>query len=242
MRTIGGQSYVEGDTLDKQLSVQIRRLTDKQGRKYRLFETRSNDFTEGLEELLVRFAKVRHYHFSPLIAWQKVPNGYEWLFPEPAGQNLEDLLASGPLSPNLVESFIDQALTFYGAFEAHQWLPQNFHPCNFWLDGSETMFMEELEYWVERRVVSQLSAVPDSFPIVYMSPEEIDASRKPNWSSLEFKLGVLAYHMLTGQHPFGAEFKGIANLLSGKPEPIAEELLLRHRPLCQRIMKLLRAG
>ncbi len=80
MRTIGGQSYFDGDTVDSQWTVQIHKLTDNDGRKFLLFETRSNDSTDGLEELFVQFAKVRHYHLSPLIAWQKVPNGYEWLF------------------------------------------------------------------------------------------------------------------------------------------------------------------
>ena len=46
--------------------------------------------------------------------------------------------------------------------------------------------------------------------------------------------------MLTGQHPFGAELQGLYKLMTGKSDPIPEELLLRHRPLCQRILTLLR--
>jgi serine/threonine protein kinase len=241
LRTIGGQSYIQGDTLDSQWTVQIHKLTDSEGRKFLLFETRSNDSTDGLEELFVQFAKVRHYHVSPLIAWQKVPNGYEWLLAEPAGQNLEELLVSGPLSPSLVESFMDQALTLYGAFETHQWFPQNFHPRNLWLDGSEMMFVEELEYRIESDPRLWMSTDRE-IPMPYLSPEEIQNTSKPDWASLEFRIGVLAYHMLTGQHPFGSGVQGIINVLTGKPEPMSEELLLRHRPLCQRILKLLRVA
>ncbi len=90
------------------MSVLCHKVIDKQERKYRLFETRGQDSVEGLKELLLRFEQVRHYHFNPLTAWQKVPNGYEWLFPEPAGQNVEELLASGPRPSHLFQSFIDQ--------------------------------------------------------------------------------------------------------------------------------------
>lgn len=238
-----GQNYELNRTVEHRASVLCHQLTDGQGRQYRLLGTRENSGLDSLGQQLERFAKIRHYHLSPLVAWQPSVDGFEWLFLEPDGENVECLLGQGMMRPKVVERFIDNALTLYGAFEAHQWLPQNFHPRNLWLDsGGELILLEELEFRVEMELRMRHPHGQEDFPLICMSPEEVQDPWKNSWGNVEFRIGIIAYLLLTGQHPFGASINGIYKLMTGKPEPIAEEVLLRHRPLCQRIMKLLRAG
>lgn len=141
------------------------------------------------------------------------------------GLTLADLLESGPLSPDAALDALDQLLDAVGYAHEQGIVHRDIKPENIFVDAQGRLKLSDFGIAhiddptaTRATVVGTVLGTPG-----YMSPEQVTGGQIDYRSDL-FSVGVVAYEMLAGRNPFGAD--GSANpttiLYRIVHEPVAE--------------------
>jgi serine/threonine protein kinase/WD40 repeat protein/DNA-binding SARP family transcriptional activator len=171
------------------------------------------DFVRRFEREAQIVARLEHPHIVPLYDYWREPDAAYLVMRFLRGGSLEEMLKAGPLEPEHAASILDQVGAALWAAHRQGVVHRDVKPGNVLLDEEGNAYLTDFGVALdagspERSTGTMLRGTPG-----YLSPEQVrldPASRQTD----VYALGIVAYEMLTGVHPF--------------PESSLEELLERH--------------
>lgn len=121
-----------------------------------------------------------------------------------SGGSLTDRLKQGPIPPAEVKTMITRLATALDAAHARGIVHRDIKPDNILFDSYGTVFLTDFGL-ARLRETPGLQHISDGFIMgtpAYMSPEQIQGQKELDGRSDIYSLGVVLYHMLTGQPPY----------------------------------------
>ena len=159
------------------------------------------DFVRRFEREAQIVARLEHPHIVPLYDYWREPDAAYLVMRFLRGGSVEDLLRSGPVEPSRVVSIVDQVASALGAAHRQGVVHRDVKPGNVLLDEEGNAYLTDFGVALdagspERSTGTMMRGTP-----AYLSPEQIrlDPAGPP---SDMYALGIVAYEMLTGRHPF----------------------------------------
>jgi WD40 repeat protein/DNA-binding SARP family transcriptional activator len=171
------------------------------------------DFVRRFEREAQIVARLEHPHIVPLYDYWREPDAAYLVMRFLRGGSLEELLKHGPLEPIRAASILDQVAAALSAAHRQGVVHRDVKPGNVLLDEEGNAYLTDFGVALdagspERSSGTMLRGTPG-----YLSPEQVRLDPASPQTDV-YVLGIVAYEMLTGVHPF--------------PQSSLQELLDRH--------------
>jgi serine/threonine protein kinase/WD40 repeat protein len=171
------------------------------------------DFVRRFEREAQIVARLEHPHIVPLYDYWREPDAAYLVMRFLRGGSLEEQLKSGPIEPERAASILDQVGAALSAAHRQGVVHRDVKPGNVLLDEEGNAYLTDFGVALdagspERSSGTMLRGTPG-----YLSPEQVRLDPASPQTDV-YALGIVAYEMLTGTHPF--------------PESSLRELLDRH--------------
>lgn len=147
--------------------------------------------------------RLEHPHIVPLYDYWREPNVAYLVMRLLRGGNLQELLKSGPLQPELTLRILEQIGSALGAAHRAGIIHRDLKPSNVLLDEDHNAYLADFGIAIHRRnslshqsQVGVIVGTPD-----YISPEQIRSEIVGPQTDI-YCLGVMMYELLTGTMPF----------------------------------------
>lgn len=159
------------------------------------------DFVRRFDREAQIVARLEHPHVVPLYDYWREPNAAYLVMRFLRGGSVEDLLEAGPLDPSRVTSIVDQIASALGAAHRQGVVHRDVKPGNVLLDEEGNAYLTDFGVALdagspERSTGTMMRGTP-----AYLSPEQIRLEPTSPRSDV-YALGIVAFEMLTGEHPF----------------------------------------
>jgi serine/threonine protein kinase/WD40 repeat protein len=171
------------------------------------------DFVRRFEREAQIVARLEHPHIVPLYDYWREPDAAYLVMRFLRGGSLEELVKGGPLEPDRAASILDQVAAALSAAHRQGVVHRDVKPGNVLLDEEGNAYLTDFGVALdagapERPSGTMLRGTPE-----YLSPEQVRLDPASPQTDV-YALGIVAYEMVTGVHPF--------------PESSLQELLDRH--------------
>jgi len=177
-----------------------------------------SDFIRLFEAEARLVARLEHPHIVPLYDYWRDPSGAYLVMRYLRGGSLRKLLARGPLDLARAITLLDQIASALDAAHRRGVVHRDVKPDNIMLDDDGHAYLSDFG-------IAKLLLAPDgeaddhtlSGSLGYVAPEQ--ARGHADQQSDLYSLGVMAFEMLTGAHPF-AELAPSVQMLKHLTEPL----------------------
>jgi WD40 repeat protein/serine/threonine protein kinase len=159
------------------------------------------DFVRRFEREAQIVARLEHPHIVPLYDYWREPDGAYLVMRFLRGGSAEDLLASGPLEPERVATIVDQVASALAAAHREGIVHRDVKPGNLLLDEEGNAYLTDFGVALDAGSPEKSTGTMMRGTPAYLSPEQIRLDPATPRSDV-YALGVVAYEMLTGMHPF----------------------------------------
>ena len=159
------------------------------------------DFVRRFEREAQIVARLEHPHVVPLYDYWREPNAAHLVMRFLRGGSVEGLLEAGPLEPSRAVAIVDQIASALAAAHRQGVVHRDVKPGNVLLDEHANAYLTDFGVALdagspERSTGTMMRGTP-----AYLSPEQIRLEPASPRSDT-YALGVVAFEMLTGAHPF----------------------------------------
>jgi WD40 repeat protein/serine/threonine protein kinase len=159
------------------------------------------DFVRRFEREAQIVARLEHPHIVPLYDYWREPDGAYLVMRFLRGGSVEDLLASGPLEPARVAAIVDQVASALAAAHREGIVHRDVKPGNVLLDEEGNAYLTDFGVALDAGSPEKSTGTMMRGTPAYLSPEQIRLDPATPQSDV-YALGIVAYEMLTGTHPF----------------------------------------
>jgi DNA-binding SARP family transcriptional activator/ABC-type glycerol-3-phosphate transport system substrate-binding protein len=159
------------------------------------------DFVRRFEREAQIVARLEHPHVVPLYDYWREPDAAYLVMRFLRGGSVEGLLEAGPLEPSRAVAIVDQIASALAAAHRQGVVHRDVKPGNILLDEHGNAYLTDFGVALdagspERSTGTMMRGTP-----AYLSPEQIRLDPASPRSDT-YALGVVAFEMLTGAHPF----------------------------------------
>jgi DNA-binding SARP family transcriptional activator/ABC-type glycerol-3-phosphate transport system substrate-binding protein len=159
------------------------------------------DFVRRFEREAQIVARLEHPHIVPLYDYWREPDAAYLVMRFLRGGSVETVLEAGPLEPSRIVSILNQTATALAAAHRQGVVHRDVKPGNILLDEEGNAYLTDFGVALdagspERSTGTMVRGTP-----AYLSPEQIRLEPASPRSDV-YALGIVAYEMLTGEHPF----------------------------------------
>ncbi len=147
-------------------------------------------------------ASLEHPHIVPLYDYWRDPNGAYIVMRLLRGGSLRERLNNTPWSVDAVGRLMSQVTAALALAHRHDVVHRDIKPANIMLDEENNAYLADFG------IAQIVSAAQDSSDIfsamgspAYAAPEQVEG-HLPSVKSDIYSLGIIAYELLTGHHPF----------------------------------------
>ena len=159
------------------------------------------DFVRRFEHEAQIVARLEHPHIVPLYDYWREPNGAFLVMRFLRGGSVEELLEAGPLEPSRVVSILEQIASALAAAHRQGVVHRDVKPGNILLDEEGNAYLTDFGVALDAGSPERSSGTMMRGTPAYLSPEQIRLDPASPRSDI-YALGIVAYEMLTGKHPF----------------------------------------
>jgi serine/threonine-protein kinase len=182
-------------------------------------------------------ARLGGVHVPRIFDLGRVPGGAPYIVMEYLiGEDLAQVLARGPVSPSEAVDYVLQACVVLGPAHAAGVVHRDLKPANLYLAAQEggPSVLKVLDFGISKGGFQEDAVEAQSLTStgtlvgspLYMSPEQIRASKDVDARSDVWSLGVILHELVTGERPFHGD------TLSALAVAIATEAPSRPSALC----------
>jgi WD40 repeat protein/DNA-binding SARP family transcriptional activator len=159
------------------------------------------DFVRRFEREAQIVARLEHPHIVPLYDYWREPDAAYLVMRFLRGGSLEELVTAGPLEPERAAQVLDQVAAALSAAHRQGVVHRDVKPGNVLLDEEGNAYLTDFGVALdagspERSTGTMLRGTPG-----YLSPEQVRLDPASPQTDV-YALGIVAYEMLTGTHPF----------------------------------------
>jgi WD40 repeat protein/serine/threonine protein kinase len=159
------------------------------------------DFVRRFEREAQIVARLEHPHIVPLYDYWREPDAAYLVMRFLRGGSLEELLRTGPLEPARVAAILDQIAGALAAAHRQGIVHRDVKPGNVLLDEEGNAYLTDFGVALDAGSPERSSGTMMRGTPAYLSPEQIRLDPASPQSDV-YALGIVAYEMLTGAHPF----------------------------------------
>ncbi len=159
------------------------------------------DFVRRFEREAQIVARLEHPHIVPLYDYWREPDAAYLVMRFLRGGSLEDLLRDGPLEPARAAAILDQIAGALAAAHRQGIVHRDVKPGNVLLDEEGNAYLTDFGVALDAGSPERSSGTMMRGTPAYLSPEQIRLDPASPQSDV-YALGVVAYEMLAGAHPF----------------------------------------
>ncbi len=159
------------------------------------------DFVRRFEYEAQRVARLEHPHIVPLYDYWREPDAAFLIMRFLRGGSLEDALRQGPLELHRAGQILDQVAGALASAHRQGVVHRDVKPGNILLDEAGNAYLSDFGIALETAVPGRTAGTMTRGTSGYLSPEQIRREEATPRSDV-YALGVVAYEMLTGRHPF----------------------------------------
>jgi DNA-binding SARP family transcriptional activator/ABC-type glycerol-3-phosphate transport system substrate-binding protein len=159
------------------------------------------DFVRRFEHEAQIVARLEHPHIVPLYDYWREPDGAFLVMRFLRGGSVEGSLETGPLEPSRVVSILDQIASALAAAHRQEVVHRDVKPGNILLDEEGNAYLTDFGVALDAGSPERSSGTMMRGTPAYLSPEQIRLDPTGPRSDI-YALGIVAYEMLTGKHPF----------------------------------------
>ena len=159
------------------------------------------DFVRRFEREAQIVARLEHPHIVPLYDYWREPDAAYLVMRFLRGGSLEELLEAGPVDQERAASILDQVAAALSAAHRQGVVHRDVKPGNVLLDEEGNAYLTDFGVALdagspERSTGTMMRGTPG-----YLSPEQVRLDPASPQTDV-YALGIVAYEMLTGVHPF----------------------------------------
>ena len=158
------------------------------------------DFIRRFETEAQLVARLEHPHIVPLYDYWREPGAAYLVMRLLRGGNLDDLLAAGPLTADVLLPLLAQVGAALHTAHRAGVVHRDIKPANILLDDDRNAYLAD--FGIAKNIIgreAERGAVVGS--PAYFSPEQIQAEPVKQQSDI-YSLGIMLFELLTGQKPF----------------------------------------
>ncbi|HEX5902960.1 MAG TPA: BTAD domain-containing putative transcriptional regulator, partial [Actinomycetota bacterium] len=159
------------------------------------------DFVRRFEREAQIVARLEHPHVVPLYDYWREPDAAYLVMRFLRGGSAEALLESGPLEPSRAVAIVDQIASALAAAHRQGIVHRDVKPGNVLLDEHSNAYLTDFGVALDADSPERSSGTMMRGTPAYLSPEQIRLDPASPRSDT-YALGVVAFEMLTGTHPF----------------------------------------
>jgi WD40 repeat protein/serine/threonine protein kinase/DNA-binding SARP family transcriptional activator len=159
------------------------------------------DFVRRFEHEAQIVARLEHPHIVPLYDYWREPDAAYLVMRFLRGGSVETLLEAGALEPTRVASIVDQIGFALAAAHRQGVVHRDVKPGNILLDEEGNGYLTDFGVALDAGSLERSSGTMMRGTPAYLSPEQIRLDPASPQSDV-YALGIVAYEMLTGSHPF----------------------------------------
>jgi WD40 repeat protein/DNA-binding SARP family transcriptional activator len=159
------------------------------------------DFVRRFEREAQIVARLEHPHIVPLYDYWREPDAAYLVMRFLRGGTLEELLKAGPLEPDRAASILDQVSAALSAAHRLGMVHRDIKPANVLLDEEGNAYLTDFAVALDAGLSETSSRTMMRRTPAYLSPEQLRHDPASPQTDV-FALGIVAYEMLTGVHPF----------------------------------------
>lgn len=159
------------------------------------------DFIRRFEQEAQIVAKLENPHIVPLYDYWREPDAAYLVMRLLRGGSLAKLIQTGVLEPVRAARMIDQIASALGAAHRQGVVHRDVKPGNVLLDEEDNAYLTDFGVALDVGSREETSGTMLPGTPGYLSPEQIRLDPATPASDI-YSLGIVAYEMLTGEHPF----------------------------------------
>ncbi len=180
------------------------------------------DFIRRFETEAQLIARLEHPHIVPLYDFWRDPLGAYLVMRFIRGGNLRQVLSDNPMDPEQAVTLIEQVASALEIAHRQQVIHRDVKPDNILLDDEGNAYLSDfgiaqvLKSTTSAEIADQEETLSGS--LGYISPEQARGEALTRSSDL-YSLGVIAFEILAGKHPFH-EFSPTMQMVKHLTEPL----------------------
>jgi DNA-binding SARP family transcriptional activator/ABC-type glycerol-3-phosphate transport system substrate-binding protein len=159
------------------------------------------DFVRRFEREAQIVARLEHPHVVPLYDYWREPDAAYLVMRFLRGGSVEGLLEAGPLEPSRAVTIVDQIASALAAAHRQGVVHRDVKPGNVLLDEHGNAYLTDFGVALDAESPERSTGTMMRGTPAYLSPEQIRLDPASPRSDT-YALGVVAFEMLTGTHPF----------------------------------------
>ena len=159
------------------------------------------DFVRRFEREAQIVARLEHPHIVPLYDYWREPDAAYLVMRYLRGGSLADLIDAGPLEPARAARILDQIASALAAAHRQGVVHRDVKPGNVLLDEEGNAYLSDFGVALDAGSPERTSGTIMRGTPAYLSPEQVRLDPATPRSDV-YALGVVAYEMLIGDHPF----------------------------------------
>jgi serine/threonine protein kinase len=159
------------------------------------------DFVRRFEREAQIVARLEHPHIVPLYDYWREPDAAYLVMRFLRGGSVETLLEAGPLEQSRAASILDQVAAALSAAHRQGIVHRDVKPGNVLLDEEGNAYLTDFGVALDAGSPERSSGTMIRGSPGYLSPEQVRLDPASPQSDI-YALGIVAYEMLAGTHPF----------------------------------------